>query len=71
MHIMSTNIAKTLVWKHEYAVKLWRRKQRTPNTNYHHMPLNENPSHENFLPTTLDVCHIYYSRASQIMGHEI
>jgi len=43
MHIMSTNFAKTLVWKHEYDVKLWRHKQRTPNTNDHHMPLNETP----------------------------
>jgi len=40
---MSTNFAKTLVWKHEYDVKLWRHKQRTPNTNDHHMPLKENP----------------------------
>jgi len=23
MHIMSQNIAKTLVWKHEFDVKLW------------------------------------------------
>ena len=42
IHIMSRNSAKTLVWKHEYDVKLWRPKQRTPNTNDHHMPLNEN-----------------------------
>jgi len=40
MHIMSTNFAQTLVWKQEYDVKLWRRKQRTSNTNDHHMPLN-------------------------------
>jgi len=40
---MSTNFAKTLVWKHEYDVKLWRHKQRTPNTNDHSMPLNELP----------------------------
>jgi len=33
MHIMTTNLAKTLVWKHEYDVKLWRNKQSTPNTN--------------------------------------
>jgi len=38
---MSTNVAKTLVWKHEYDVKWWRHKQRTPNTNDHHMPLIE------------------------------
>ena len=41
MHIMSTNVAKTLVWKHENYVKLWRHKQRTPNTNDHHMTLNQ------------------------------
>jgi len=40
---MSTNLAKTLVWKHEYDVKLWRHKDRIPQTNYHHMPLNEPP----------------------------
>ena len=38
---MSTNFAKTLVWKHEYDVNLWHHKQRTPNTNDHHVPLNE------------------------------
>jgi len=54
MHIMSTNFAKTLVWKHEYDVKLWRHKQRTLNTNDHHMPLNETP-HEDFLRTPLQV----------------
>ena len=43
MHIMSTNFAKTLIWKHEYDVKVWRHKQRTPNANDHHMPLNEKP----------------------------
>jgi len=35
---MSTNFAKRLVWKHEYDVKLWRHKERTPNTNDHHVP---------------------------------
>jgi len=39
MPTVSTNFA----WKHEYDVKLWRHKQRTPNTNYHHLPLNETP----------------------------
>ena len=39
MQIMSTNFA----WKHEYDVKLWRHKHRTPNTKGHHMPLNETP----------------------------
>jgi len=41
MHIMSTNFAKTLVWKYDYDVELWRHKERTPNKNDHHMPLNE------------------------------
>jgi len=43
IHIVSTNLAKTLVWKHGYDVKLWRHKQLIPNTNNHHMPLNETP----------------------------
>ena len=38
---MSTNFAKTLVWKHEYDVTLWRHRDTTPETNDHHMPLNE------------------------------
>jgi len=33
---MSRNFAKTLVWKHG-------NEQRTPNTNDHHMTLNQNP----------------------------
>jgi len=49
MHIMSTHFAKTLVWKHEYDVKLWRHKHRTPQTNDHHMSLNETPPWKNFL----------------------
>jgi len=48
MRIMSTNFAKTLVWKHEYDIKLLRHKYRTPQTNDHHMSLNETP-HEIFL----------------------
>jgi len=44
MHIMPTNVAKTFVWKYDYDAKLWRHKKRTPNTNDHHMPLNEPPS---------------------------
>jgi len=40
---MSTNIAKTLVWKQDYDVILWCHKQRTPNTNDYPMPLNETP----------------------------
>jgi len=50
--ILSTNFAKTLVRKHEYDVKLWRHKHRTPQANDHHMPLNETP-HETFLRTPL------------------
>jgi len=41
VHIMSTNFAKTLVWKQDYDVKLRRHNQRTPNTNDYPMPLNE------------------------------
>jgi len=41
--IISTNYAKTLVWKHEYGVKLWCHKDRTPNANDHPMPLNDPP----------------------------
>jgi len=40
---MSKNFAKTLVWKHVNDVKLWRHKQRTPNTNGHHVTLNQPP----------------------------
>jgi len=40
---MSTNFAKTLVWKQDYDIILWRHKQRTPNTNDYPMPLNELP----------------------------
>ena len=52
MHTMSTNFAKTLVWKYGNDVKLWRHKQCTPKTNNHHMTLNQ-PPHENFLRTPL------------------
>jgi len=58
MHIMSTNFAKTLVWKHNYDVKLWRHKQRTPSTNDYPMPLNETP-HEIVLRTPLYVITIF------------
>jgi len=44
MHTMSTNFAKTLVWKHGNDVKLWRHKQCTPKTNNRHMTLNQTPS---------------------------
>jgi len=43
VHIMSTNFAKTLVWKQDYDVKLSRHKQRTANTNDYPMPQNETP----------------------------
>ena len=38
---------QTLVWKHKYDVKLWRHKQRTPNTNIHDMPMNESATRKN------------------------
>jgi len=56
MPIMSTNFAKTLVWKLEYDAQLWRHKKRTPNTNNQHMPLYENPQ-ENFLRKPMDNDH--------------
>ena len=37
-------LSQNVVWKHEYDVKLWRHKQRKPNTSDHRMPLNETPS---------------------------
>jgi len=51
MHIMSRNFTETLVLKHEYDVNLRRHKQRIPNTNDLHVPLNETPP--NFLCTPL------------------
>ena len=45
---MSTNFAKTLVWKQDYDIILWRHKQRTPNTNDYPMPLNETPPMKSF-----------------------
>jgi len=51
---MSTNFAKMLVSKRGNDVKLWRHKQRKPNTNDHHMILTQNPLHENFLRTPLE-----------------
>jgi len=63
---MSTNFAKTLVWKQDYDVKLWRHKQHTPNTNDYPMPLNETPPwkfsayatvfHRNFTGVTWGCC---------------
>ena len=52
MRVEHAYCVKTFVWKHEYDVKLWLHKQRTPNTNDRHMPLNETP-HEIFLRTPL------------------
>jgi len=40
---MSTTLAKTKVWKYDHDAKLRCHKHRTPNTNDHHMPLNETP----------------------------
>jgi len=63
MHIMSTNFVKMLVWKDEYDVKLWRQKERTANTNDHHMPLIEKKLHEKFLRTPLHVAYNFGCRA--------
>jgi len=38
--IASTNFAKTLDWKREFNVAVWRHKQRTPSNNDHHTPLH-------------------------------
>jgi len=51
MHIVSTNFVKTLVWKYEYDVKLWRHKHIK-----HKWPpygTEWNHPHENFLHTPL------------------
>jgi len=66
---MSTNFAKTLVWKYAYDVKLWRHKQHTPNANDHHMSLNETP-HENFLRTSL-VSGVYRKLYAFIGGQRV
>jgi len=39
---MSTNLAKTMVWKQDYDIKLCRHEQLTSNKNDHHLLLNEN-----------------------------
>jgi len=39
MHVVSTNFAKTSVWKREYDIVLWRRKQCISSKNDHHTPL--------------------------------
>jgi len=44
MPIMSKKFTKMLAWKHENDVKFRGHKEHTPNTNYHHMRLNELPS---------------------------
>ena len=64
---MSTNFAKTLVWKHEYDVKLRRHKDCTPQTNDHHMPLNQIPPHENFLRPPLFIIIILLCEAPHLM----
>jgi len=43
MPIMSKKFTKMLAWKHEYDVEFRPHKEHTPNTNYHHMRLNEPP----------------------------
>jgi len=50
MHIMSTNFAKRLVWKHEYDVNcdVTNRAHQIPMTTICH---STNPTHENFLRT--------------------
>jgi len=55
---MATNFAKTLVWKHEYDVKLWRHKEHTPNANDHHMSLNETPPWKFSAYATDIECHV-------------
>jgi len=64
MPIMTTNFA----WKHEYDVKLWRHKMRTPNANDHHMPLNET-LHENFLRTPLARFTVLVSCSGELAVH--
>jgi len=61
MHITLTNFTITLVWKREYDVNMLCHKQRTPNTNDHHM-LTEPPPNEDFLCTPLFKagCEIYF-----------
>jgi len=66
MHIVSTNFAKTFVWKHEYDVKLWRHQQGTPNTNDHHMPLSETP----FMTQELDRNHCIHGRPQKFFQGE-
>jgi len=39
MRIVSANFAKTLVWKREHDVVLWRHNQRTSSNNDYHTPL--------------------------------
>ena len=65
--ITSSNFAKTLVWKLGNDVKLRRHKQRTPNTNDHHMTFDQTPPW-NFLRTPLNsrpkACFAEYSQQS-------
>jgi len=39
MHVVSTNFAKTFLWKHKHDVKLWCQKQHTPSKNEQHTSL--------------------------------
>jgi len=39
MHIVSTNFAKTLDWKREFNIAVWRHKQRIPSNNDRQTPL--------------------------------
>jgi len=64
-----TKIREVRLEEYAYFVKklrlktwIWRQKQRTPNTNDHRMPLNENPPRENFLSTPL---HVHYNSVQQ------
>ena len=73
---MLTNFTKTLVWKQDYDVILWRHKQRTPNTNDYPMPLNETPPMKSFCvrhwirQTTTRSRH-YWRKTSQVRFCEI
>ena len=60
---MSRNVAKTLVWKHGNDIKLWRHKQGTPNTNDHHMTLNQT------LPWKFSVYTTAWSRSFWLNRH--
>ena len=67
MHTMSTNFAKTLVWKHGNDVKLWRHKQCTPKPNNHHMTLNQTPPMKIFCVRHCTRCCFGLSNSPQSM----